>query len=262
MADQTTSQIDQLLHSYSLDTPVLLSLADTPERMQYFVTDGQRAIDCWHAFHAITKQTRLWPVILGNETAFGHLVEGLDRYRRAVSVKSILDTAVTINAKAWLQEALHQNDVEDEPWDTTEGEFALRSEWLSDISPATTFSLPYDWQTQMPYPRVMIGFVPTTQSWQIPAYLRFGSYNACPSPAEHVSVLRRWEQQYDAEVVGVTHDVIELRVGRPPTDRDRALALAYEQYAYCPDIVDQGVETLDALAATLLSGSVWWFWWD
>ncbi len=31
---------------------------------------------------------------------------------------------------------------------------------------------------------------------------------------------------------------------------------------YCPDIVDQGVGTLDALATVLVSGSVWFFWWD
>ena len=36
----------------------------------------------------------------------------------------------------------------------------------------------------------------------------------------------------------------------------------YEQFAYCPDIVDQGAGTLEALAAVLVNASVWFFWWD
>ena len=41
-----------------------------------------------------------------------------------------------------------------------------------------------------------------------------------------------------------------------------ALDLAREQYAYCPDLVDQGTETLSALAASLLKDEWWHFWWD
>ena len=55
------------------------------------------------------------------------------------------------------------------------------------------------------------------------------------------------------QIASVTHDTIELHVARPPRTRDDALALAYEQYAYCPDIVDQRAVTLDALAAGLVN---------
>jgi hypothetical protein len=40
------------------------------------------------------------------------------------------------------------------------------------------------------------------------------------------------------------------------------ILLAKEQYAYCADIVEQGVGTIEALAATLLNGHIWFFWWD
>jgi hypothetical protein len=74
--------------------------------------------------------------------------------------------------------------------------------------------------------------------------------------------MKHWLERYQAEVVGMTHDVIEMRVGRPPTTRDDARELARQQYYYCTDIVSQGVETVDALAACLLRGRVWYFWWD
>jgi hypothetical protein len=32
--------------------------------------------------------------------------------------------------------------------------------------------------------------------------------------------------------------------------------------AYCPDIVEQGVESVSALAAHLLDSPLWYFWWD
>jgi hypothetical protein len=74
--------------------------------------------------------------------------------------------------------------------------------------------------------------------------------------------MRHWHQQYGAEVVGITHDVVEMYVPRPPTKREAAHALAREQYGYCADIVDQGVGSVGALAAGLLYAPSWYFWWD
>lgn len=33
-------------------------------------------------------------------------------------------------------------------------------------------------------------------------------------------------------------------------------------YALCADIVDQGTESIEALAAQLLVSNSWFFWWD
>jgi hypothetical protein len=89
-----------------------------------------------------------------------------------------------------------------------------------------------------------------------------GGWNACPFPWDHCAVHRYWQQQYGAEVVSVTHDIVQCDVSRPPTDRQAALSLAEQQYYYCADIVQQGVGTIEALAALLLKGRYWYFWWD
>src|SRR5438477_200927 len=45
-------------------------------------------------------------------------------------------------------------------------------------------------------------------------------------------------------------------------DPDEQLAVAEDQYWYCPDVVDQGVETVDALAIAQVASRRWFFWWD
>ena len=92
--------------------------------------------------------------------------------------------------------------------------------------------------------------------------MKWGGWNDCPSAEYHVAALKAWHDRYGAELVGLSGDVMNLHVTRRPGSREAALDLAREQYLYCADIVDQGVETLSALAATLMANSWWYFWWD
>jgi Domain of unknown function (DUF4253) len=113
-----------------------------------------------------------------------------------------------------------------------------------------------------PLPKVHIVTLPTTQSWEVPAWLRWGNWNGCPPAAYHCAALRDWQARFGAELVAINHDTINIRVKRRPADRAEALALAREHYAYCPDTVDQGMDTIEALAALLLVSDWWFFWWD
>ncbi|WP_296617983.1 DUF4253 domain-containing protein [Sphingomonas sp.] len=109
---------------------------------------------------------------------------------------------------------------------------------------------------------VHILLIPTTYGWEVPAYLRWGDWNACPPPEYHVAALRAWHSDFGAELVGMNGDTINLRVANRPKSRAKAMKLAREQYGYCPDIVDQGVGTISALAATLMASEWWYLWWD
>ncbi len=109
---------------------------------------------------------------------------------------------------------------------------------------------------------VYLAKIPTARSWKIPAYLSFGGWNECPGAEDHVAVHRRWNEKYGAEVFSVAGDVVECWVARPPGDRAACEALAREQYLYCNDIVDQGTQTLLALAGALKDADAWFFWWD
>ena len=112
------------------------------------------------------------------------------------------------------------------------------------------------------YDRVHIAVLPCTTGWEAIAHLRFGNWNANPAAEHHVAALKSWHERYGAELVGCSHDVINLHVTRRPATREEALALAREQYLYCNDIIDQGAETLSNLAAVLMASDWWFFWWD
>ena len=111
-------------------------------------------------------------------------------------------------------------------------------------------------------PRVHIGLIPTHDWTTIPAHLLWGGWNACPDPAYHVAALRSWRERFGAEIVGLSADTMNLTVQRRPQTREAAIDLALEQHLYCNDIVDQGVETISHLAASLMVHSWWFFWWD
>lgn len=75
-----------------------------------------------------------------------------------------------------------------------------------------------------------------------------------------VKVARYWYEKYSAVPAVIGHDTLEFIA--KPVEKNDAMALAMEQYVLCPDIVDQGIGTVGALADTLMQSSVWFFWWD
>jgi hypothetical protein len=110
--------------------------------------------------------------------------------------------------------------------------------------------------------KVFVGSAKIEEPWQLPAYMKYGNWNACPAPSVHCAFFRKWQREYGAQIVGMSNDVIECKVADPPRDREAAVELAWEQFWYCEDIVYQGCETIHNLAATLLNSPYWYFWWD
>jgi hypothetical protein len=116
--------------------------------------------------------------------------------------------------------------------------------------------------TGKPRAEIFIATVSVEKSWQIPAALGYGGWNDCPDPIVHTAMARRWAERYDAELIGVSGDIMEWEVRKPPTTQAEAMELAWEQFLYCTDIVTQGVESISALGGILLNSPYWFFWWD
>ncbi len=111
--------------------------------------------------------------------------------------------------------------------------------------------------------RILLAEVPVKNPWEIFAWFPFGGWNECPDTPELMAVSKYWYETHGAVPAVITHATLEYAV-LSPVSRENAMRLASEQYAWCPDIVDQaGTDaTIGMLADSLAQSSVWFFWWD
>ncbi len=77
--------------------------------------------------------------------------------------------------------------------------------------------------------------------------------------AKVVAKLKEWNAKWPLEIVGAGLDWMEARFVRQPPDM---AAFAEEVYQFCPDVVDQGTDTVKALAAEMKRTNALYLWWD
>ncbi|MGW0662828.1 DUF4253 domain-containing protein [Streptodolium elevatio] len=97
--------------------------------------------------------------------------------------------------------------------------------------------------------------VPTLLNW-------LGACNYDITGPEHTAVLRHFDRRYGAELVTLETAVLEVLVTRRPRTPETVATAAVEHYAYCNDIVHQGVGTIEELISGQLRSGSWYFWWD
>jgi hypothetical protein len=225
------------------------------------VVHGARA---WEEWSRLRELGRGWPIILGGEEDFVRVAEGVVGYENdPVGVRPIADVlaaASSLEHPASLLQSIQEQYAQygDAPPEADIGE------WPADASHmgAGGLTVPVDILSGRPFERVYIAILPTQDPTEVPAYLRWGGWNECPFPEQHVAAFRSWRDRYGVVPVAMSGDVLNLRAMSRPTTREEALGLAREQYAYCGDIIDQGVSTLSNLAAVLMNEDWWYFWWD
>jgi hypothetical protein len=230
-------------------------------RIDGVVVHGGSAMAAWEALRAASARTGWHPVVIGDEQGVEAVREGLDA-EDAPSVEDVLAEAARLEPERVLGEhraehlASGEGEVPHEEW--SDEDERITEEGAAEVR----FHAGRDVLSGEPLPEVAIALLPTRDGADAPAWLGLGGWNECPSAAEHVALLRRWRERWGAEVVAASGDTIELAVSEPPRDVGAARALAEEQYAYAPDIVDQGTGSIERLAASLVGGRVWFFWWE
>jgi hypothetical protein len=88
-----------------------------------------------------------------------------------------------------------------------------------------------------------------------------GLLNCGESLLELTAVLRSWEDRFSARLVDVGYADLRLFVERPPRALEAAQRLAAEQVVLGGDCID-GYRDVPGIAARLVNGPVWTFWWD
>lgn len=250
----------------------------------------------YRRWQELSRRSDITPVILGDRDSLARIAQTLDEDSapedlRTPETSEILKSAAMLSFpsdyRRFVEEqsqksaAFVQKVIADDPeleeeyrrsgWDPeTAGELYQPPEgpwpeWTGeDHEPSweRIAFITHDGREGDPYNEVFIALLPTTDATETPAHLRYGNWNAYPPADHHVAALRSFEERFGATLVALTSSVVVLDIARPVQSREEALALAREIYLYCPDSIEQGAGSLQALAASLLGAEQWWFWWD
>ncbi len=74
-----------------------------------------------------------------------------------------------------------------------------------------------------------------------------------------IAKLKEWDERFGLNLIGADFDWVEAEFRTRPDDM---AAFAKEVYEFCPDVVDQGVGTVEALADEMRRTNTLYLWWD
>ena len=108
---------------------------------------------------------------------------------------------------------------------------------------------------------LILAKVPVKNPWEVFAYLPFGGWNDCPDTPQLMAAAKHWFEEYGAVPAVLTHDTLEFELAAP-APAEKAMELAAQHCAFCPDVDQGGGWTVGTLADELRRSTVWYFWWD
>lgn len=244
-----------VLGQHGVDTASLVHFADFETGAAYRLSvTGAEALETWQTLRGLVDVMGCWPVAVGEYGSFDDIAYRGGTARRP---HEIIEEGMRLDAEQVLHERLEGYM---KAYNCSLSEALPRGDWPEPGTiPQTLSEL-----TGERFESVYIALLPTVEGWHVPAYLNFGGWNNCPRASEHVCILKHWYEQYGADVMGMTDTIVEMRVSRPPHDRNDAMTLAVEQRVYCNESIgyDFVANTLEDLAGRLLDAPHWYFWWD
>jgi hypothetical protein len=122
--------------------------------------------------------------------------------------------------------------------------------------------LPRIRQANSATPQARIGLVAADRPADVLLVIGWGGLVNCgESPLELTAVLRSWEDRFGARLIDVGYADLRLFVEHPPRTLRAAQRLAAEQVVLNGDCID-GLRDVPGIAARLVNGPIWTFWWD
>ncbi len=223
--------------------------------------DGNEAISKLLELREGFTDSGKYPFIIGNAEGF-QLIDD-DSFQIPTSAE-VLEKAESIDAIEWFE---RERQDFDEDFEDFEDDF---DEYMGDLKDSPKSESAFedrllghkDILSGIPHKKAYLGISEIEEPWMLPAFVKYGGWNACPIPEVHCALMRYWQKKHGAEIFSMTSSVIECKVENPPTNEEDSTNLAWEQYLYCPDIVEQGTGTIERLTATIIDSDYWYFWWD
>ena len=224
------------------------------------VDGGPGALEAWRQLRDRHGRTGLWPLLLGSDPQvvdqLTWRVEMLARTRPGIpELEDAPDIADLFDG--WMSRVAQDGYLDDVPRHLAKLEAdaeVIRARIAERPDEAAVRAIAGD--------RVTIALVPASGGWEVPALLAWSGAerDEIDGPA-HLAIHHLWHEVYGAELVAMGLERLECLVERPPTDARGAFELAVQHYTYCPELMDNLVPALGALAATLF-GRHWLFDWS
>lgn len=129
-------------------------------------------------------------------------------------------------------------------------------------SPLDSFATVRDIAAQRLVPELILADIPTERPEHLPAWVPMGSFLSGPPPEEQIALFSHWRRHFGCLPALISADSWECYIENPPATATAALGLAKEQMAFCPELIYSGLESLGALAHSLIKALIWCFWWS
>jgi len=104
-----------------------------------------------------------------------------------------------------------------------------------------------------------IGILKTVDKYQILKQVQTDGINWGIDTDSLINLIKVFDQKYSLQLIGASGDWCEFLIKAEP---ENWLTFANEAYKVCPDIVDQGSQTVEKLAAEMKQTKRLYFWWD
>ncbi len=104
-----------------------------------------------------------------------------------------------------------------------------------------------------------LGVLQTRDQFAILQHVQTNGYNYDISPDSIISIVKGFHARYDLQLIGASFDWCEFEIHGEVADWTK---MAEEVYAVCPDVVDQGTGSIEAMVDELKRTKRLYFWWD
>lgn len=105
----------------------------------------------------------------------------------------------------------------------------------------------------------VMAILKTTDQYEVIKRIKTDGINYDIDTDSLIKIVKQFDSKYSLSLTGTSGDWCDFKINKEPADW---LVLAKEAYAVCPDIVDQGTGTIEALADELKRTKKLYFWWD
>ncbi|MES2132994.1 MAG: DUF4253 domain-containing protein [Bacteroidota bacterium] len=105
----------------------------------------------------------------------------------------------------------------------------------------------------------VMAILKTTDQYEVIKQIKTDGINYNIDTDSLIKIVKQFDSKYSLSLTGTSGDWCEFKINKEPADW---MVFAKEAYAVCPDIVDQGTGTVEALADELKKSKKLYFWWD